>query len=214
MRRGDQARVVPRPPVPPTRMMTLRSSTRSSLAWSASGISPISSRNSVPPFAASKKPTLRRSAPVNAPFSWPNSSLSSSDSGSAAQLMPRWAPRCAARALVDRFGHELLADAGLAEDQHGHRGVGDAIDERVHAPHRGIDHDGPFGDRLRRRGRTAVAAAQRCAELADQRLDRGAVLGAQHGRGGCRRAGGARKSSMRSIEAWPSVRASSGRITR
>ena len=43
--------------------------------------------------------------------------------------------------LVDRLGDELLADAGLAEDQHGHRRVGDALDERVDAPHRRIEHD-------------------------------------------------------------------------
>ena len=40
--------------VPPTRVIRRCSSTRSSLAWSAAVISPISSRNSVPPWAASK----------------------------------------------------------------------------------------------------------------------------------------------------------------
>ena len=40
----------------------------------------------MPPLASSKRPSLRRSAPVKAPFSWPNSSVSSSVSGSAAQL--------------------------------------------------------------------------------------------------------------------------------
>jgi len=44
---------------------------------------PISSRNSVPPSAASKRPTRRRVEPVYAPASAPNSSLSSSSSGSA-----------------------------------------------------------------------------------------------------------------------------------
>ncbi len=46
-----------------------------------------SSRNSVPPLAVSSRPGLSRSAPVKAPFRWPNISLSSSGSGSAAQLM-------------------------------------------------------------------------------------------------------------------------------
>ncbi len=41
-------------------------------------MSPISSRNSVPPLACSKRPMRRSVAPVNAPFSWPNSSDSSS----------------------------------------------------------------------------------------------------------------------------------------
>src|SRR5437899_1758590 len=48
--------------------------------------SPISSRKSVPPAATSKRPRLRRSAPVNAPRSCPKSSDSASVSGSAAQL--------------------------------------------------------------------------------------------------------------------------------
>src|SRR5204863_6350926 len=34
----------------------------------------ISSRNSVPPWASSKRPGLRWYAPVKAPFSWPKSS--------------------------------------------------------------------------------------------------------------------------------------------
>ena len=57
-------------------------------AWpGAPGSSPpISSRKIVPPFANSNLPSLRFCAPVNAPFSKPNSSLSSSSEGSAAQL--------------------------------------------------------------------------------------------------------------------------------
>ncbi len=45
----------------------------------SSSMSPISSRNTVPRFAASNTPTRSRSAPVNAPRMAPNSSLSSSD---------------------------------------------------------------------------------------------------------------------------------------
>ena len=48
--------------------------------------SPISSRKSVPPSASSKRPTFTPVAPVKAPFSWPNSSLSMSVGGRAAQL--------------------------------------------------------------------------------------------------------------------------------
>ena len=43
-------------------------------------MSPISSRNAVPPPAASSFPSLRESAPVNAPFSWPKSVDSTSSS--------------------------------------------------------------------------------------------------------------------------------------
>ena len=47
-------------------------------AWAgaSSGSSPISSRNRVPPCAASKAPARSRVAPVKAPRSWPKSSLS------------------------------------------------------------------------------------------------------------------------------------------
>ena len=48
--------------------------------------SPISSRKIVPPFASSKRPFFRLSAPVKAPRSCPKSSDSTSVSGSAAQL--------------------------------------------------------------------------------------------------------------------------------
>ena len=61
-------------------------------------ISPISSRNSVPPSADSNRPTRRSVAPVNAPRSCPNSSLSSRFSESAAQCTATKAPR--ARALA------------------------------------------------------------------------------------------------------------------
>ena len=49
-------------------------------------MSPISSSSSVPPSASSKRPLRSASAPVKAPRSWPKSSLSSTPSGSAAQL--------------------------------------------------------------------------------------------------------------------------------
>src|SRR5437667_2454189 len=89
--------------VPPTRKKVRSSSTRSSFTCVAGVISPTSSRKIVPPSASSKRPSRRSAAPVNAPFSWPNSSLSSSVSGSAAQFtatngLPRrgersWIPR-------------------------------------------------------------------------------------------------------------------------
>ncbi len=71
-------------------------------------MSPISSRNSVPPSACSKRPRRSVCAPVKAPRSWPNSSLSSRSFGIAAVLMATngpllpWSPRglclCNARA--------------------------------------------------------------------------------------------------------------------
>ncbi len=71
---------------PPSRSNSRSCKTRSSLGCSSSGNSPISSRNSVPLSASSMRPTFWLTALVNAPFSWPNSSLSSSPEGTAAQL--------------------------------------------------------------------------------------------------------------------------------
>ncbi len=63
---------------PPTRKNSLSASTRNSRVCSANDMSPISSRNRVPPLACSNRPMRRSVAPVKAPFSWPNSSDSSS----------------------------------------------------------------------------------------------------------------------------------------
>ena len=60
--------------------------TRSSLGCSSSGSSPISSRKRVAPSATSKRPNCLAWAPVKAPFSWPNSSLSMRFEGSVAQF--------------------------------------------------------------------------------------------------------------------------------
>jgi hypothetical protein len=72
--------------VPPTRSMTRSWIARSSFDCSRTSISETSSSNSVPPVASSNLPIRRAMAPVNAPFSWPNSSDSSRCSGIAAQL--------------------------------------------------------------------------------------------------------------------------------
>ncbi len=70
----------------PTRSNTRSCSTRSSLTCIGRLMSPISSRNSVPPSASSKRPLRVATAPVKAPFSWPNSSLSSRSAGMAPQF--------------------------------------------------------------------------------------------------------------------------------
>ena len=71
---------------PPTRSISRSWIARSSLACRRGSISEISSSSRVPPWASSNLPTRRATAPVKAPFSWPNSSLSSRLSGIAAQL--------------------------------------------------------------------------------------------------------------------------------
>ena len=55
-------------------------------------ISPISSRNSVPPSACRKRPSRRLSAPVKAPFSCPNNSDSRRLSVRAAQFTATHGP--------------------------------------------------------------------------------------------------------------------------
>ena len=67
-------------------MISPFSSTRSSLICVASGMSPTSSRNSVPPWAYSNLPIRSVEASVNAPWTWPNSSLSRMFSLRAAQF--------------------------------------------------------------------------------------------------------------------------------
>ena len=58
----------------PNGLKRLDSNARSSICCTSNDRLPISSRNNVPPFASSQTPCLLLSAPVNAPFSCPNSS--------------------------------------------------------------------------------------------------------------------------------------------
>jgi hypothetical protein len=67
--------------VPPTLITWRDSSTRSSFACTVGGTSSMSSRNSVPVCASSKRPRFSAWALVNAPRSCPNSSDSSSSCG-------------------------------------------------------------------------------------------------------------------------------------
>ena len=77
---------------PPTVVYSPSCNTRSRRVCASIGISPISSRNSVPPLACSNRPAERLLAPVNAPFSCPNNSDSISSRGIAAMLMATKGP--------------------------------------------------------------------------------------------------------------------------
>ena len=77
---------------PPTVVYSPCCRTRSRRVCASIGMSPISSRNSVPPSASSKRPALRELAPVKAPFSWPNNSDSIRSRGIAAMLMATKGP--------------------------------------------------------------------------------------------------------------------------
>src|SRR5712692_4916496 len=71
---------------PPTRSKLCSWTKRRNLVWSGGLKSAISSRKTVPPSAASSRPGLSLTAPVNAPRTWPKSSLSSRFSESVVQL--------------------------------------------------------------------------------------------------------------------------------
>ena len=70
----------------PTRVISLSCSARSTFVCAARLISPISSKNSVPPSACSNLPARSLTAPVNEPFICPNNSLSINSLGIAAQF--------------------------------------------------------------------------------------------------------------------------------
>jgi hypothetical protein len=100
-------------------------------------MSPISSRNSVPPSACSKRPRRSASAPVNEPFSWPNSSDSSSSAVNRRGVQ-RDEGLVGARAVpVQRTGDEFLAGARFTGDQHRHAGARQPADRAKHLLHRG-----------------------------------------------------------------------------
>jgi hypothetical protein len=86
IRRGDTRMSACTSSVPPSRRNRRSCSTRSSFTCIVVFISPISSRKMVPPSAASIRPFLFESAPVNAPRIWPKSSDSRSVSGTPPQL--------------------------------------------------------------------------------------------------------------------------------
>ena len=94
---------------PLIRVTRFVSTTRRIFAWIGSGIELISSRKIVPWWAISNFPGCPSVlAPVNAPRSYPNSSLSASSSGIAAQLTVTKGPFARRSLVVDRLGEELL----------------------------------------------------------------------------------------------------------
>ena len=88
-------------------------------------MSPISSSSSVPPCAAWKSPLCVRSAPVNAPLTWPNSSRLEQVLGHRAAVDRDERLVLARARSVDRSRQQLLAGARLARDQHARVGVRD-----------------------------------------------------------------------------------------
>ena len=101
--------------VSPTRSNSRSCSTRSSLTCSWGVVELISSRKIVPVWAASKRPVRLSIAPVNAPRTWPNSSLSSRLSRECPAVDADERAVAALAQLVDRMGDQLLARARFAE---------------------------------------------------------------------------------------------------
>ena len=77
----------------PTGLTRFSCKARNSRTCASSGMSPISSRNKVPPSACRKRPGWSAVAPVKAPFLCPNNSLSSRPGGNAPQLTVTKGPR-------------------------------------------------------------------------------------------------------------------------
>ena len=111
---------------------------------------------------------------MNAPFTWPNSSLSNTPFGHAAGVDGDHRPRRAHRHAVKRLRHEALARAVLACDEHVGVGRADAIDHLQHRAHRGRlgdERGAALGGRTRLRLQ-ASGPAQRPSELHLRAQDR------------------------------------------
>ena len=103
-------------------------------------MSPISSRKIVPPEHCSNLPMRRGSAPVNEPFSWPNNSLSSKRLGNGGAVDRQKRPAGPAAVLIDGAGHQFLAGAAVALDQHRdvlRRHAADGLEHALASPRSG-----------------------------------------------------------------------------
>jgi hypothetical protein len=103
-------------------------------------MSPISSRNSVPPCACSTWPLVRAAAPVKAPFSYPNSSDATRPDGIAAQLTATKGPVCRFE-FLNGAGDHFLARAAFAGNQHRLIGLRIALQHLRHRLHGGAFAD-------------------------------------------------------------------------
>ena len=122
--------------VSPTLSTTRSCSARSSFTCRLSGSSPISSRNSVPLSASWNLPGRVAMAPVKAPRTWPNSSLSIRFSGMAPQLTGDERAVLCAGCGGELARDELLAGAGLAGDEHADVGGRDLLQLAEDLEHR------------------------------------------------------------------------------
>ena len=125
-------------------------------------------------------PSRRAAAPVNAPRSWPKSSLSSSVSGIAAQLIATNGRSRRVREHVDRPREELLARAALALEQDRRVRRGDPLGLRADGLRSAADSPTICGicrDAPRRREATRAAFARRSIARATSRRSRSGSTG-------------------------------------
>ena len=120
---------------PPTRSNRRFLQDAQQLGLHGSGISPISSRKMRAPVGHSNRPCARSTAPVKAPFLVAEELAFEQVSGKAAQLTAMNGSLRARAALVHGAGDQLLAGAGLTDDQHGAVGLGDVADQLEHVVH-------------------------------------------------------------------------------
>ena len=122
--------------LPPTRSKRRSWSTRSNFTCIVSGTSPISSRNSVPPWACSNRPIRSRSAPVNDAFFVAEQFAFQQVLVEGRTVDRHELPRpLLDGGLVNRPGDLFLAGAGFARDQYGRsrvRNLADEVEDLVH----------------------------------------------------------------------------------
>src|SRR5471030_853345 len=118
-------------------------STRSSFACNSSGISPISSKKSVPPSAASKRPNFCATAPVKALFMTEELAFQESQRNRRAVHLHE---RSTATPAVVVYGlrNELFAGTCFALDENGGVGWGHGADLIQHFTQRGTRPDNAF----------------------------------------------------------------------
>ena len=111
-------------------------STRRSFTWKASVVSPISSRKSVPPWAATKWPGRARLAPVNAPRIVTEELALEQRLGKRGAVDRHERAARAPAARVHRACDQLLARARLTEQEHRRVGalrLAHEVETRAHA---------------------------------------------------------------------------------
>ena len=173
----------------------------------------------MPPLARSRAARASpRCAPVNAPFSWPNSSLSTSGLGQRRAVERDERPARARRPGVERVRDELLAGAGLARDQHRDVARREPREELEDPHHRRVgDQRGRVAehellDAVARRCAARPARRRRARRREQRRLRSAGIVGtrreADRAPGACPIA-----SSIRAPAALTASGASSGRTT-